>query len=218
MADGKPGYIAADAYSVARQRGRMQGGYPPLVFKDTEGNVVLTANKGGIGRHAILIDPQGQQVGAIQKKGISLGSKATYLFFDGQNNQIGQVMLRTGNMGMSESIQLQDPQGGLVATATGNFMGFSFEIYDAQGRKTLAKIYRDTQQKQQQGSGLKGLLTSVASSAIGMMMGAYKIEILEKTINDMSRLFILELIVVLDEMYQPQQGTAFGPGAGGFKI
>ena len=215
MADEKPGYITADTYTVSKQLGRTGGAYIPLVFKDTSGNIVLTANKGGIGRHAILVDPLGQQVGSIQKKGISLGSKATYQFFDGKDSQIGQVVLKSGMMGMNESIQMQDPNGGLVASANGNFMGFNFEIHDAQGQKTLAKIYRDTNQQQQpQKGGLMGMLGSAASAMMSMAMGAYKIDITEKSINDMSRLFILELVVVLDDMYQPKQGVGISPGRG----
>ena len=65
MAGEKPAYIAADTYTVSKQLapGRA-GGYIPLVFKDDAGNIVLTANKGGIGRHAMLVDPQGKEVAA----------------------------------------------------------------------------------------------------------------------------------------------------------
>ena len=206
LSDDKPGYISADAYSVSRQVGGVSIGYVPLIFKDSEGSIVLTANKSGIGRHATLVDQNGQKVGEVQKKGISLGSSAKYQFFDGSGTQIGQVVVRTSLMGMNELIQMQDPSGAPVASASGNFAGFNYQIFDADGKKVLARIYRDTKQNQQ-GGGLKGLLANIASATISMAIGAYKVEILEKSINDMSRLFILELIVVLDDMYQPNQGA-----------
>lgn len=218
MPDAKPGYLAADSYTVSKQLKNLNVGYIPIAFKDNSGNVVLTAKKGGIGRHAVLTDPKGKEVGYIQKKGITLGLKSTYLFFEGQSNQIGQVVIRSGLTGLSETMQLQDPKGGLVATATGNFMGFSFEIYSADGSKTLARISRDAKTPQEEGGKLTGLLKAAASTAMSLTMGSYRIEILEKSINDMSRLFILELVVVLDGMYQTRSSMAnpgFGAGMGG---
>jgi hypothetical protein len=196
-------------YSVSKQFGKVTVGNPPLVFKDSSGNIVLTAKANWSSRGALLVDQQGKEVGTIKKKGFSLTSKATYQFFDASNNQIGQAVLKTGMFGMSENISLQDPSGNPVASATGNFAGFNYEITDANGNKTLAKIYRSGSQ-QQQGGGLKGLLTNMAAGAMSGMMGAYTIEIADKTINDMSRLFVLELVVVLDEMYR--QNTGGGPG------
>ena len=199
---------------------------PPLGFKDAKGNIVLTAKQGGIGRHAVLADGNGNMVGYVQKKGISLGNSATYQFFDGKNQQIGQVKIRAGLMGMSETVSMQDPNGNAVASATGNFAGFNYEITDAQGNKTLARIYRDTgSQNQQGGGGLGGLLKQAAGAMVSQAMGAYKVDILDKSINDLSRLFILELVVVLDTMYQPNSGGfsgggfgAPGAGGGGFNI
>ena len=51
MAGSKPAYIAADVYSVSKQFNRgLTVGIPPLVFKDSDGNIVLTAQgKGGNG-------------------------------------------------------------------------------------------------------------------------------------------------------------------------
>lgn len=223
MPGNKPSYLNVSMYTVSKQIvGRVAtAGYVPLVFKDPKGEIILTASKGGIGRHAILVDPQGKQVGSVQKKGISLGRTAKYQFFDENNNQIGQVVIKSGLMGLSETISMQDPSGNAVASATGNFAGFNYEVSDANGNKTLVKIYRDTgkQQNQQQGGGLKGLIGQFAGAAISTMMGAYKIEVVDMSINDMSRLFILELVVVLDEMYQPNQGGfTMGPGGGGINI
>ena len=214
MAGQKAPYIAADMYSVSKQFGRVTMGNPPLVFKDSSGNVVLTAKANWTSRGALLVDQQGKEIGTIKKKGISITSKATYQFLDGSNNQTGQVTIRTGMFGMSENISLQDPTGNPVAAATGNFAGFNYEITDVDGKKTLAKIYRSGSQNQQ-GGGLKGLLTSVAGAAMSSMMGAYTIEIVDKTINDMSRLFILELVVVLDEMYRQNTGGGFNVGGAG---
>ena len=189
-----------------------------LIFKDVGGNIVLTAQQGvWTGRQAGLVDPQGNKIGLIQKKGLQLGKTANYQFFDGNNTEIGQVTIKSGLMGLSEQVQMKDPNGNIVATATGNFAGFNYEIEDANGNKALAKISLDTknQQQAQQEPGLGGMLASLATKAIqtgfSSFFGAYKVEILEKSINDMSRLFILELVVVLDEMYQPNQG-------GGFKV
>ncbi len=226
MTDEKPSYIAVNTYTVSKQFGRNPTGMAsgaglPLLFKDDSGNVLLTANRNMTGRHSILVDPQGQQIGYVQKKGISLGrlDKATYQFFDGSDNQIGQIVIRTGMTGMSESIKLEDPNGGIVATATGNFMGFSFQIFDADGQKTLAKIYIDTKQQEQQGEGgLKGIFAKAASAATGILRGSYKIDIVEQTINDMSRLFILELVVVLDEMYSSDHAAGFSPLLSGPRI
>ena len=53
----------------------VRGGYTPPVFKNSTGNVALIANKGGIGKYAVLFDQQGQEVGSLQKKGISPDSK-----------------------------------------------------------------------------------------------------------------------------------------------
>ncbi len=221
----KPAYLI-NSYSVSKVMTRgMSMGYPPLGFKDAKGNVVLTAKQGGIGRHAVLADGSGNMVGYVQKKGISLGNSATYQFFDGKNQQIGQVKIRAGLMGMSETISMQDPNGNAVASATGNFAGFNYEVMDAEGKKTLAKIYRNTGGQNQQGGGggLGGLLKQAAGAMISQAMGSYNVEILDKSINDLSRLFILELVVVLDTMYQPNSGGfssggGMGPGGGGFNI
>ncbi|MDE1834078.1 MAG: hypothetical protein KGH64_01945 [Candidatus Micrarchaeota archaeon] len=223
MPDEKPAYIAADVYTVSKQFGSGVA-YHPLVFKDTSGAIVLTAAQGGFtGGKAALVDQLGNAVGTIQKKGFQFGNSATYLFFDGKSNQIGQIKINAGMMGMGEKVLMQDASGATVAMASGNIAGFNFEVTDAKGQKTLAKIYRDVakQQDQQQGPGLGGMLASLAKQAIStemsMISGAYKIEILEKSINDMSRLFILELVVVLDEMYRPSNQGA-GLGMGGLKI
>lgn len=215
MAD-KPAYLAEDMYSVQKQMSRVQMGAPPLVFSDSKGNVLLTAKKGGLGRHAVLVDQKGNQVGSIQKEGIQLGNTAKYQFLGADNAEIGQVTIKTGMMGMSESVSLMDPKGTLVATAKGNFAGFNYEVMDAQGSKTLVKIYRDTG-SQQQGGGLKGMLMQAAGAAMSGMMGKYKVEVVEKSINDTSRLFILELVAVLDEMYQPQN-AGVGGMVPGFRV
>ncbi len=218
MADGKPAYIEANVYTVSKQMNRMMMNpeFAPLVFKDQAGNVVLTSGVKGIGRHAVLVDVEGKEIGYVEKKGISLGNKAHYLFFGDQKNQIGQVVIKSGLMGMSESIVMEDPNGSQVGMATGNFMGFSFQIYDASGNNVLAVISKDLQgQQQQQSGGLMGLIGMAENAAIGTMLGSYRIEIKDSTINDMSRLFILELVVVLDELYHPaQQGIGGGPGMG----
>lgn len=218
-------YMTVDSYTVSKQFGRFAR--PPLVFKDPNGNILLTAAQGGFtGSKATLVNQQGKLIGAIQKKGIQLGNKATYYFFDGANNQIGQIKVSTSIMGMSEKVLLEDQNGNTVAVATGNFAGFNYEIMDVSGANTLAKISRNTQnqQGQQDQAGLKGMLKSFAEAAINTQMGVYKIDIIEKSINNTSRLFILELVIVLDGMYHPQNsgaagfGGPAGFGVGGIKI
>ena len=204
-------------YSVSKIMSKgLNVGYVPLGFKDSSGNVVLTAKEGGLGRSAELVDQNGNLIGYIKKKGISLGNSATYQFFDGKNQQIGQVKISSGLMGMSETVSMEDPSGNAIASAIGNFAGFNYEIMDADGKRTLAKIYRSkVKQNQQNQGGLKGMLAQAAGAMMSQMMGAYSIDILDKSINDLSRLFVLELVVVLDTMYQPHSGVGMGSGAGG---
>ena len=212
MADEKPGYLSTNKYSVSREM-RSGFGFPPLAFKDESGDIVLTAKAGGIGRHAILVDPQGKQVGSINKKGISLGRSFTYQFFDGNNAEIGQITIKEGLMGMNESISMLDPNGNAVASASGNFAGFSYEVSDPDGKHTIARISRNS--GGQQGGGLGGMLGGLAKMAMSSVMGAYNIEVLDASINELSRLYILELIVVLDTMFHPGQGAGGGFGVGG---
>ena len=218
MTDDKPAYIAANSYTVSKSLG-MSVGSPPLVFKDPNGNVLLTAKQGGLGRQSVLVDQTGKQVGQISKKGMSFGSKATYEFFGDGGSKIGQITIKGSLMGMSESVTMEDPNGNAAASASGNFSGFEFVVTDPSGQKTIAKISRNTSNQPQSGDspGLKGMLGSLAAEAKGMMTGSYKIDILDPTINDLSRLYILELVVVLDTMYHPQQG-GFGMGVGGVRI
>lgn len=233
MSEDKPQYLQVDTYVVStwQSKPHMSMGQQPLLFRDIDGNIMLTAKVGIMDRGSTLTDQNGKNVGSIKKKGISIMNKATYLFFDGNNNQIGEAEISSGWTGLKETISIKDPQGNVAAVAQGSFMNANYSITDPNLNKVLVNISRDKEllQKIMHKPGTdEGMLNKIAGTMMAFGFGAYKVEIVSSGINDLSRLLILELIVVLDEMFSkastPMGGVGMGGlggggiGIGGFKI
>ncbi|MCL5089656.1 MAG: hypothetical protein M1382_00575 [Candidatus Marsarchaeota archaeon] len=234
MNEDKPQYLQVDTYVVStwQNKPHMSVGKQPLLFRDIDGNIMLTAKVGVMERGSTLIDQNGKSVGFIKKKGISITNKATYLFFDGNNNQIGEAEINSGWTGLKETISIKDPQGNVAAVAQGSFMNANYSITDPNLNKVLVNISQDKellQRIEHKTTGHEeGMLNKIAGTMMAFGFGAYKVEIVSSGINDLSRLLILELIVVLDEMFSkastPMGGVGMGGlggggiGMGGFKI
>lgn len=192
-------YAKVDSYTVVKQQ---KGITLITVFKDPQGNIFLTVKWESFGNKMALEDNAGKQVGLVTRKIISLNP--TYELFDSDNKPIGRVVVRPNfGFSMGEDLLLQDPTGNTLVIAHGSLLNLNFALNSADGTKCIASV-----------SSNAGKETGLLKNIKDFVMKSYNVEILDKTINDVSRLFILEFLVVIENMISNNR-TMGGVGMSG---
>ncbi len=201
-------YANIDNYSLGLEK---QGFRGVTVFRDPQNNVFLTVKSESLGRKFLLLDKDGKQVGMVNTK-ITIINQ-TYELFDSGNGLIGRIVVKQDFFSSGESLLLQDPNGNTLVIAQGSISNLNFELNSADGTKHIAIVSSPVGKE-------PGLLQNYKD----FVMKAYNVEILDKTINDVSRLFILEFLVVMECMMDTHRshgtgiGTMGGMGGPVFKL
>ena len=182
----------------------------PLVYaikityqgSDGKGNPLFEVKRNILGTEHDFIDLDRKVFGVMHQKIASV--HAHFELYDGSKKSIGKVTKKI----MANRYLLKDPDGGQLAEASGDFLGFKYAVTGAGGNE-IATISRTGSSPTQSG----GLLGTLATGMMATALGAYKIEISDK---NFSRLLLLEFTIAVDHMENMQSRPSFGVGGGGF--